>query len=134
MNKIKAMFLALATALAMTLVVASPANAAISNCYPSGGPSAARMSVSSWDSSYYSGSVKIIRKTYHIDLNSSGYWVKNQIAFAPYQNGWQYYSNVEDVYLYHYNDLGTQQIRGRWKHVTEPTEGTYEWRYCYVIN
>lgn len=131
MNKMKRALASIIAALAMVIAFAVPANAASGLCWPSGGPQAARMSVSTWDSSYSNGGVWIVRKTYHIDLNSSGNYTQNQIYF--YDGVAKTFTSTNDVYYYHYNNQNAMQIRGRWTVPTGlPGEGNYVYKYCYI--
>lgn len=114
----------------LAIAFAIPANASSGLCWPSGAPSTARLSVTEYNTSYYSGSTKIIQYTYHMDVNSAGYFKKWYINFNDgYLN-----TNVgtDDVYIKTgHNSAG---ITGYWKETVNPgTEFQYtRTRSCYI--
>ena len=92
------------------VVVATPANAALTGLCWVGGDQTARLSGTKWDSSFYSGGTYFQSTTYHLDLNSSSNGKYH--ASALYIDGVKQ-TSWNDVYFKTGAPVG-HSIRGRW--------------------
>lgn len=126
--KKKNIVIAAIAAFIMMLFAAIPANAAVINCVPSGAPSTARLSTSTWNSSYYNGNLLVVRYTHHLDVNSGGYFAKESIVVR----GVTY--SPDDTYIY--DGYSSITVTGYWKETVLPgTENQYRrLRSCTVIS
>jgi hypothetical protein len=125
MKRIYAAVVSALAAFGLVIAVSTPAQASVSNCYV-GGNTAARLSVSKWNSSYWYHGLLVYRWTYHMDMNSAGgYYAKYIRVDGVKQIG------TNDIYDY-WGDSSPHYIEGQWGHAFGGGD-FYEWKYCRIF-
>jgi hypothetical protein len=125
-KNVKRVILIFMACLALILGTSIPAQAYSSTrCNPTWGGYYARLSVTSWNSSHYEGSLWVREYTYHVDMNPSG----NYHASTIFKDGYNLY-RTNDFYVYE-NEQG-HRWTGRWYVWPAGSHGELGYKYCTV--